>query len=381
VDEAPPLTLSVIIPARNEDDCLGDCLWSLVRQQEPGWELSVQNAGEGQGGDADAKGEWEIIVVNDASTDGTRQVAESFAGVTVMDAPRLPRGWTGKASAAWAGAQAARGQWLLFTDADTVHEPGHLRLAIIEAERHGVGMLSYSPRQIVQGLAQRAVMPLIFADLAATYPPAQVNDPARRAAAANGQFLLVRRDAYEKIGGHRAVQGAVLEDVELAVLAKRRGVGLRLRFAPEAVATRMYRSFGAMWQGWTKNLALLFGNAPALAGMRLLQLAVLAGIPALMALLAWGMSGQHALALRSGMLGAPMAIAALAVVWLRALWGFYRRVARSNFRLRDCVWAPLGIPLYAAMLWRSWFLHNVLRRVVWKGREVQTGDRYPGTGS
>jgi glycosyltransferase involved in cell wall biosynthesis len=381
VDNAQTLTLSVIIPARNEDGCLGDCLWSLVRQQEPGWELSAQSKEEAPSGDAGARGDWEIIVVNDASTDGTRQLAESFVGVAVMDAPKLPRGWTGKVNAAWAGAQAARGQWLLFTDADTVHEPGHLRLATIEAERHGVGMLSYSPRQIVQGLAQRAVMPMIFADLTATYPPAQVNDPARRVAAANGQFLLVRREAYDKIGGHRAVQGAVLEDVELAALAKRRGVGLRLRYAPEAVAARMYRSFGAMWQGWTKNLALLFGNAPALAGMRLLQLAVLAGIPALIAFLGWGMSGPRPFALRSGVLGAPMAIAALVVVWLRALWGFYRRVAMSNFRFRDYVWAPVGIPLYAAMLWQSWFQHNVLRRVVWKGREVQTGGGQQATGN
>jgi hypothetical protein len=378
VDATPPLTLSVIIPARNEDDCLGDCLWSLVRQQEPGWELTPAGGDRGasaQSSDGGLGGEWEIIVVNDASTDGTRQVAESFAGVTVMDAPKLQKGWTGKANAVWAGAQAARGQWLLFTDADTLHEPGHLRLAIVEAERHGVGMLSYSARQIVQGLAQRTVMPMVFADLAATYPPAQVNDPARRVAAANGQFLLMRRDAYEKIGGHKAVQGAVLEDVELAVLAKRRGVGLRLRYAPEAVATRMYRSFGAMWEGWTKNLALLFGNAPALAGMRLLQLAVLVGIPGLMALLGWGLSGRHAFALRTGVLGAPMAIAALGVVWLRAVWGFYSRVALSNFPFRDYVWAPLGIPLYAAMLWRSWFLHNVLRQVVWKGREIRAGAR------
>jgi glycosyltransferase involved in cell wall biosynthesis len=356
VDNAQPFRLSVIIPARNEDDCLGDCLWSLVRQQEQQWELGA---------------DWEIIVVNDASTDGTRQVAESFAGVTVMDAPKLEKGWTGKANAAWAGAESARGAWLLFTDADTVHEAGGLRRAIIEAERHGVGMLSYSARQIVQGLAQRTVMPMIFADLAATYPPAKVNDPTKRTAAANGQFVLVRRDAYEKIGGHRAVKGAVLEDVELAVLAKRRGVGLRLRYAPEAVATRMYRSFGAMWEGWTKNLALLFGNAPALAGMRLLQLAVLVGIPALMALLGWGLRGEHGFALRAGVLGAPMAIAALGVVWLRALWGFYSRVAKSNFPFRDYAWAPLGIPLYAAMLWRSWFLHNVLRQVVWKGREIK----------
>jgi cellulose synthase/poly-beta-1,6-N-acetylglucosamine synthase-like glycosyltransferase len=360
VDAAQPVSLSVIIPARNEDDCLGDCLSSLVQQQEAQWELGKQ---------------WEIIVVNDASTDRTRAIAASFAGVTVQDAPRLERGWTGKANAVWAGYQAARGAWLLFTDADTIHEPGRLRLAVVEAERHEVGMLSYSPRQIVRGLSQRALMPLIFGDLAATYPPARVNDASKMTAAANGQFLLVRRDAYEKLGGHEAVKGAILEDVELAVLAKRRKLGLRFRYAPEAVSTRMYRNFGAMWEGWTKNLALLFGNAPALAGMRLLQLGVLAGIPALIGFLWWGMDHSHALAPNAGVLGAPMAMSALGVVWLRALWGFYHRVARSGFAFRDYVWAPLGIPLYAALLWRSWFLHNVVRQVVWKGREVKAGVR------
>ena len=215
MDALPPI-LSVIIPARNEEDCVGECLRSLVAQEEDGWRLGS---------------EWEIIVVNDASSDRTREIAAGFAGVTVMDAPRLERGWTGKANACWAGSRVARGKWLLFTDADTVHgsphatagitadvtgTPNTLRLAMIEAERHEAGMLSYSPRQIVRGLAQRALMPLVFSDLAVTYSPAKVNDPARRVAAANGQFLLVRRDAYDKIGGHAAVKGSMLEDVELA---------------------------------------------------------------------------------------------------------------------------------------------------------------------
>lgn len=359
---APPRTLSVIIPARNEEDCLGDCLRSLVVQQEPGWELG---------------GEWEILVVNDASTDSTREIAVGFTGVTVLDAPKLEKGWTGKANAAWTGAQVAKGQWLLFTDADTIHEPGHLRIAMIEAERHQAGMLSYSPRQILQGFVQRTLMPLIFSDLAATYSPAKVNDPARLTAAANGQFLLVRRDVYDKIGGHQAVRGAVLEDVQLASLAKRRKLGLRFRYAPEAVATRMYRSFGALWEGWTKNLALLFANAMMLAGMRMLQFAVIVGIPPLMWFFWWGARQPHGLGASAGVLGTPLATAALGIVWLRALWGFYSRVAQSNFPFRDYIWSPLGIPLYAAMLWQSWFRHNVTRQVVWKGREIRA-DQYPG---
>jgi glycosyltransferase involved in cell wall biosynthesis len=361
VDASLPI-LSVIIPARNEEDCVGECVRSLVVQEEEGWKLGS---------------EWEILIVNDASTDRTRAIAEQFAsdhqGVTVIDAPKLDKGWTGKANACWAGYLATRGKWILFTDADTVHEPGKARLAVIEAERHEVGMLSYSPRQIVQGLAQRTLMPLVFSDLAATYTPARVNDPANRVAAANGQFLLVRRDVYEKVGGHGAVKGAVLEDVELASLVKRRKLGLRFRYAPEAVAARMYRSFGAMVEGWTKNLALLFGNALMLAGMRLLQLGVLVGIPALVGFF-WWLRTKHPM-MSTGVLGTPLATAALVLVWLRALWGLYSRVAKSNFPFRDCVLAPLGIPLYAWLLWRSWFRVTVVKQVVWKGREQKIAGR------
>ncbi|HZZ38392.1 MAG TPA: glycosyltransferase family 2 protein [Acidobacteriaceae bacterium] len=357
MEDTPPLILSVIIPARNEEDCLGTCLQSLVEQQEAGWAIGV---------------EWEIIVVDDGSTDGTRAIAAGFSGVTVMVAPKLEKGWTGKNNACWAGAEKTRGQWLLFTDADTRHEPGHLRLAMVEAERHGAGMLSYSPRQVVRGLAQRALMPLVFSDLAVTYTPAKVNDPARQVAAANGQFLLVQRDVYDKIGGHAIVRGAILEDVELASLVKRRKLGLRFRYAPEAVSARMYRSFGSLVEGWTKNLALLFRNAPALAAMRLLQLGVMVGVPMLIGFFAGEMERPGA---RSGVLGPPMAIAALSLVWLRALWGFYSRVAKSNFPFHDYVWAPLGVPLYAWLLWRSWFRVRVLRQVVWKGRGQETGNR------
>ena len=138
--------------------------------------------------------------------------------------------------------------------ADTVHEPGDLRRAIHEAERHQAGVLSYSPRQNVRGLVQRTLMPLVFCELALAYPPAKVSDPAERIAAANGQFLLVEREAYRKLGGHASVADKVLEDVELAFLAKRRRIRLRFRYADDALAARMYRSTGAMVEGWTKNL-------------------------------------------------------------------------------------------------------------------------------
>lgn len=342
------MELSVIVPARNEEECLGDCLKSLVAQSDEFFKLGR---------------DWEILVVDDGSKDGTTAIAQSFPGVIVLPARlvdgKLEKGWTGKANACATGAEKARGAWLLFTDADTVHEPGNLRRALHEAEKYKVGMLSYSPRQLVSGLWQRTLMPLVFCELALAYPPEKVSNPELRIAAANGQFLLVSREAYRAIGGHESVRGDVLEDVRLAFLAKRRKQRLRFRYAADALSTRMYRTTGAMIEGWTKNLSLLFGNCLILMMWRLLDIFLLVGLP----ILAWKFRNygiQYVPIFTAGWL--------LVLVWLRNLWRFYARVAKSNFPALDCVLAPLGLPLFAALLYRSWFQTTILRRVSWKGR-------------
>jgi hypothetical protein len=222
-------------------------------------------------------------------------------------------------------------------------------------------MLSYSPRQIVRGLWQRALMPLIFCELALAYPPAKVSDPAQRIAAANGQFLLVEREAYRRLGGHALVADKVLEDVELAFLAKRRRLGLRFRYAEDAVSTRMYRTTAAMVEGWTKNLALLFDNCLALALWRILDIVLLVALP-LLAVWLWNARfAAHSLQ----WLGAGWV---LALLWARNLFRFYGRVAKSNVPFLDCAISPLALPLFAALLYRSWFQHRILKRVSWKGR-------------
>jgi glycosyltransferase involved in cell wall biosynthesis len=340
------IELTVIVPARDEEECLGACLHSLVTQSEQVFTLGK---------------DWELIVVDDQSTDRTAEIAHEFAGVTVMQADKLEKGWTGKNNAIWTAAKKARGRWLLFTDADTVHEPGNMHRALHEAKRHKVGMLSYSPRQIVSGLAQRTLMPLVFSELALAYPPTKVSDPNQRVAAANGQFLLVEREAYRRIGGHASVAEKVLEDVELAFLAKRRKVGLRFRYAEDAVATRMYRTTAAMIEGWTKNLALLFNNPLATAIWRLLDIGLLAGLPWLAVKMWDARFGPHSLQ----WLGAGWV---LALLWVRNLFRFYGRVAKSNFPLLDCALSPLGLPLFVVLLYRSWFKHRVIKQVSWKGR-------------
>ncbi len=246
--------VSVIIPARDEEACLADCLQSLVGQQGP---------------------TYEIIVVDDDSADATRSIAKSFP-VRVISADPLPPGWSGKCNAAWCGAKIARGKWLLFTDADTKHSPHSISAGLTEAVASEASLLSYSPKQEVHSFAERALMPVIFAELAATYRPKKVCDPDSPVAAANGQYLLIRRDIYDAVGGHAAVATAILEDVALAQRVKRGGSLLHFRVS-DVVSTRMYRSFSQMWEGWTKNLALLFPHPYWLAFRRLAEFALIVG--------------------------------------------------------------------------------------------------------
>ncbi len=351
------LRLSVIVPARNEEAVLGECLRSLVEQSDVGFVLGV---------------EWELIVVDDDSTDGTRAIAREMEreGVVVIAAPKLDQsergGFTGKTNACWAGAQCALshgdGEWLLFTDADTVHEPGDLTRALHEAKRYGAALLSYSPRQIVEGFWQRAVMPLVFAELASVYPPKRVNDPASRVAAANGQFLLVEREAYFAVGGHRVVGLEILEDVALARKIKRARHAIRFRYAPDALAARMYRSLPEMVEGWTKNLALLFPRPLWLVAGRVLDLLLFFGLPIL------------ALELRSSRLAwQPAVVLLIWLLWLRTLWRFYERAARSNFPAGDVAISILGVPMFCWLLVRSYLHHRVTRSVDWKGRRYKVG--------
>lgn len=335
------MLLSVIVPARNEEDVLQPCLESLAAQSSESFALGR---------------DWELLLVDDHSTDRTAELARQVPGVTVLEAGALPPGWTGKANALWGAAGLARGEWLLFTDADTIHEHGSLERAIREAEQAHAALLSYSPRQRVSGFWQRALMPLVFAELALAYPPARVSDPASRLAAANGQFLMISRQAYFAAGGHAAVSRSLLEDVDLAFQLKRRKYVIRFRYAPEAVSTRMYRTAGSMLEGWTKNLARLFANPLALAASRSLDLLLLVALPVLIYLFFFN----------------PWARYALAILWLRTVWRCWSRTRKSNFSAADCALSIFSLPLFCGLLVRSWFRHRVRKRVVWKGREYPT---------
>jgi len=315
MDIAIPATpeISIIVPARNEEVCLGDCLTSLV---------------------AETGVAFEIIVVDDGSTDRTRAIAESFAVVRVLSPGPLPPGWTGKNNAVVAGAKEARGEWLLFTDADTVHLPGSLVRALAEAKENRAELLSYSPEQIVVTFAEKVVMPVIFAELASQYPPAKVRDQSSGVVAANGQYILVRRDAYQSVGGHGAVADKILEDVALARAFRAAGYKVHFRYGAGAVRTRMYRKWHELREGWTKNLALLFPHSVRRAA----------------GLFAW------------------WAVAWLTVPLLLAGAVLYLRVRRANFgRGATLLATALGPPVVSYLLLRSVRAHT-RGEVWWKGR-------------
>lgn len=335
------MLLSVIVPARNEAGCLGSCLESLVAQSEEIFTLGDH---------------WELLVVDDHSTDSTREIALGFPRVTVLEPKPLAAGWTGKANACWAGALRAQGEFLLFTDADTEFQPGSLLAAVYEAQRRELGLLSIAPRQIVSGFWQRAVMPLIFSELAYAYPPRKVNDPESEIAGAIGQFLLFSREAYFAVGGHEAVKSEILEDMCLARLIKEKKRTLRFRYGPEVLSARMYRTTEAMIEGWTKNLALLFPNALVFAGLLLLDIALMVGLPFLIALyFEYGLARYL-----------------LLLLWLRTLLRFYTRRKRADFSFADRMLSFLGIPLFILLLCRSWYFQRVKKQVLWKGRSYST---------
>jgi glycosyltransferase involved in cell wall biosynthesis len=330
--------VSVIIPARNEEACLGACLESLVMQSGVA---------------------FEIIVVDDHSADRTREIAASFSSssdpcrVRIVDAAPLPAGWSGKNNAVSAGSRAAQGDWLLFTDADTVHLPGSLAHSLEEAQRRGAAMLSYSPQQVVKGFWEKAAMPVIFAELAATFRPSQVSDSNSAAAAANGQYILITREAYHAVGGHTAIAGDLVEDVALARRVKRSGRKVFFRFGGDAVRTRMYRSFAQLREGWTKNLALLFPSPLRLAGLRAIEFVLILASFATAAATAF--RGHWQPAMVAGALGLTLYIFFLA------------RIRRAHFSWDANLLALFGLPLFSYLLLRSARAH-ANGRVAWKGR-------------
>jgi hypothetical protein len=330
--------VSVLVPARNEERGVAACLASLSAQTFPN---------------------LEIVAVDDASTDRTPAIladaARRDSRLRVLRVEGPPPGWTGKSFALTSGVAVARGHWLCFTDADTVHAPESIARAVGFAEAHGTTLLSLTSRQLTGSVWERVVQPVVFGLLDQWFPLAQVNDPGSPLAAANGIFILVERHAYEATGGHRAEGGEVLEDVALARRVKAGGGRIAFVDGADLVAARMYASLAEIRRGWTKNLYRLSGRRPLLALGSLVELGVTQ---------VWPAAGFLA-----ALLGVPAGSG-----WLAALGLALVLVAEAPLRAGrgdDACWsptAPLGAALVAAFLLESAIRDWLGLGVDWKGR-------------
>jgi glycosyltransferase involved in cell wall biosynthesis len=334
---ALPNSVTAIVPARNEESVIATCIQSLAGQSEIA----------------------EILVVNDQSSDHTASVVRSrmvkIPNLRLLETGGLPDGWVGKNHALWIGVQQAKSAWLLFTDADAEHEPNSIARALRLAKEHNAALVSFSPEQITEKWYEKALIPYIYLRLAKKFSYELVNDPASSAAAANGQFLMIRRDVYDSIGGHAGVAGEVLEDVAIATRVKRAGHRIWFGSGKGFVRTRMYRSFGAMWEGWKKNLYRLMGGTPG-AVFRELE-SNLPWIPFLLILLG---------------LKFPFLLF-LGVLFLIARQTSYGLdLARNHFPFSFIKFYVPAVVLYVGVLWASYRSH-VSGRIAWKGREYSIG--------
>lgn len=349
--------ISVCVPARNEERNIGHCVEALLAQTYPN---------------------FEIIVLDDRSTDATVEILVSIRR-SVATRPSNPRndklkvisgsglspGWAGKPHALTQAAAAARGEWLCFVDADTFVTPDALAAVYAKATETKADLFTIMTRQIMLTFWERAVLPLVMLALSIGFSPRKVNDPGRKDAIANGQFIFIKREVYKAVGGHAAIKGSIVEDKDLAVLVKGKGYRLVVADGRKVASTRMYTSLAEMWEGWTKNIYLglrddrgllllgVFGAFLAFTAALLLPLWVVAGV-------ALTIAGP-------GLEGSVVLFEAL------ALWGyliFWRILASRGMGIPawHALTIPLGAGVFAAMMLTSAW--NVLlgRGVTWKGR-------------
>jgi chlorobactene glucosyltransferase len=349
-EDAP--SISVCIPARNEERNIGRCVEAFLKQTYPN---------------------FEVIVLDDRSTDSTLEILSRLSAtdsrIKVISGSDLPSGWAGKPHALTQAAAAARGEWLCFVDADTFVTPDALAAVYAKAIETNADLFTIMTRQIMLTFWERTVLPLVMLALSVGFSPRKVNDPKRKDAIANGQFIFIKRDVYEAVGGHEAIKGSIVEDKDMAVLVKGKGYRLVVADGRQVASTRMYTSLSEMWEGWTKNIYL---------GLRddrgLLLLGVFGAFLAFTAALllpAWVIWGLVLTAASSGLEGSVVLIEAV------LLWGyllFWRVLASRGMGIPSwyALTTPLGAGLFAAMMITSAW--NVLSGVgvTWKGRTYST---------
>lgn len=333
--------VSVVIPARNEEKDVERTVRSHLAQDYPN---------------------LQVIAVDDRSVDRTpeilRNLAQEDPRLTVISGNDPPAGWLGKPHALHVGARAADGELLLFADADVRYDPRALRDAVVVMEDRGLDLLAFFPRFENRGFWENVLLPFlavaVFLGLGflARFPRVPL---AMGAGAGN----LVRRRAYEAVGGHTAIRQAVVDDVRLAVVAKRAGFRVAAFRAEDRVAVRMYRGFRQVWDGFTKNVAWAYTGP---SGVVLFALTVL--------LLAVAMA--PVVVLLAAAVGTPVPAADVRLAAALFVSAILVRAVLAH-ALQGPIWPaathPIMAAVWAGLLGRSLFHRFVRKRLTWRGRE------------
>jgi chlorobactene glucosyltransferase len=351
-DDAP--FVSVIVPARNEARCIERCVASLLAQRYP---------------------RFEVIAIDDRSQDGTGEILERLARtdarLRVLSGEPLPPGWVGKCWAVYQAARQAKGEWLLFVDADTAHRPQMLASVVGFAREHGADLLTLGPHQELGSFWERAILPAIFgAIMTVGGSMADVNNPQRRVAKANGQFMLFRASSYWQMGGHEAVFDELVEDFAFARRVKGTGRRLIIADGSDLFSVRMYHSLREIWEGFGKNSYFEASREPGgiVAGILLPWLTC--ALPLLVGML---------LVVRR-LLGYPTQRLERVVAWQSALQigtvlVFGTQVVRVlELPLRWALTVPAGFLFLSAVLVGAAYRIATGRGVVWRGRVYQPGE-------
>lgn len=268
-------TVSIIVPARNEENNITRCIRSLLEQDYS---------------------QYEVIAVDDGSTDKTGQILDELARTHPQGnrlwilrlRDELPAEWAGKPHALHRGVQESQGEWLLFTDADTWHAPNALRSAITQAVEEGMDLFTVGTQQELPAFWERVLMPMAYLGISMQYPPRLVNDPKSKVAVANGQYLLIRKTVYEITGGYARLdlRSTLLDDRDLAHVVKSNGFKLHFVDGRDLVHVHMYRGLRDTWHGWRKNAYLGSRGGLLFVLLELFGLPMITIVPFLLPLLA-----------------------------------------------------------------------------------------------
>lgn len=354
--------ISVCIPARNEERNIGACVESMLGQDYPNFEVIVLD-------DRSTDGTSEILRTLSMESDGLRSKSQDQdPPLHIIHGSDLPPGWAGKPHALHQASAAARGEWLCFVDADTFAKPPALSSCYAKAVETNADMFTVMTFQILGSFWEKVVMPLVMTALSVGFSPRKVNDPSRKDAIANGQFILVERSVYSAIGGHASVKAEIVEDKALAEQVKWNGYRLIVADGMKIARTRMYTSLQEIWEGWTKNIYLGLHDQPGLLWLGVFG-AFLTVVAALFMPL-WPLLGLFWYLNGGGALALGVIVESL-ILW--AVLTYMR--ARAAIGMQISAWyaltTPLGAAVFGAMMFASAWKVLTRKGVTWKGRIYQ----------